>query len=358
MPARTKDYPCLRCTEHVKHRSESVECTMCNNWVHVKCEPDLTVDTYRALCAAAELRKAGGKSSLHWSCASCSSYASKFNTSILELHMRLTKVEANCSENSKDIEMVQKDVNALQEKVEAISTDSITKNSSATIFNELREREQRKNNIIIYNVPEPTGNNKDERKENDMKNLQSICADINVELNLDEECKFITRLGLYNKERKRPMLVGFHKNDIKTLILRNSNKLHNKRENVKISHDLTNQQRNEEKNLEGEAEAKNEERTEEQRKYFKYQVVGRKGEKRVARVPLEDVGVRESSRGTWSSRTRPERRRSTERDASPARQPPWRSRTPVVETRMSRSPVARGSSSGSSEGEPSPKRKK
>ena len=347
MANRKKDYPCIRCNEHVKTRTEAVECTLCNQWVHVKCEPDITPETYKALCAAAEARRSGSKCALNWSCASCSSYATKFNTSILELHMRLRKMEANCSENTKDIELVQKNMEILQGKVDAISVDSVSKNTTTTIFNEIRERDLRKNNVIIYNLDEPQGSNKEERLTKDKKSLRDLCDEIDVKLNLDEDCKFVTRLGKFDKEKTRPMLVGLHNDDIKRSILSNARKLNKTKDNIKISHDLTNQQRSEEKELLNEAETKNGERTEEEKRSFKFQVVGRKGEKRIARVPIEED---ENSQ-------RRERRTSARRRS---RSPPRRgssTRTSQGEMR-SRSPPRRGSSTGSSQGEPSPKRRR
>ena len=286
MASRRKEFPCIRCDKHVGKHDKSVECSLCNQWVHFECEPDLTEETYKVLCTA---KKANARCMLYWTCSSCTAYATKFNSSILELNARLSKVEGQVDVNSKDIESIKDDIDKMQDKIDTASGQCTAEDPSAKIFSELRDRESRKNNVILHNVSEPTGKNKEERQEEDKEEFEAICEKIGVVIDNNSDCKFMTRLGKFNSEKSRPLLVGMKNTDKKNEILENARKLKNENmPDVKIVCDLTKQQRQEESDLKIEATKKNDQLSEEDKKNYEFQVVGRRGERRIARVPLQE----------------------------------------------------------------------
>ena len=45
---RKKNYPCLRCNEHVKSNENAVKCALCDLWVHQSCE-HMSNETFKVL---------------------------------------------------------------------------------------------------------------------------------------------------------------------------------------------------------------------------------------------------------------------------------------------------------------------
>ena len=115
-----------------------------------------------------------------------------------------------------------------------------------------RDREQRVNNIVMYNIEE----NRTDDKEQWFRNEHNLCMELfnnilQVGLNDNDIVKKI-RLGPRSAGTKRPMLVQFQNRGIKNLVMENLRKLRNAPDsyrNVIIGHDLTCAEREEVKKL-------------------------------------------------------------------------------------------------------------
>ena len=184
------------------------------------------------------------------------------------------------------------------------------------------ERDERENNIIIFNVPEENGdskekdansneenkdtnpneenkdsnsneenkdsNSKEENKESKDKDalfFKSLCKD-NLELGEFENVK-VTRLGIKRENNIRPIKVIFGQNWDKRKFLSSLFKLKNNKNfaNMRVSHDMTESDRMENKRLLKEAHRKNEE---EKPDGFKYKVRGPPWAMEIVKVQLKN----------------------------------------------------------------------
>lgn len=283
MANRKEDFPCIICQAHVKKNDKAVQCSLCRLWVHVTCEK-MTEECFKILCNA---EKYNG---MYWSCRSCTAYAANFNQSIQQLNKRVTDLEGKISGQSNEIDDVKKDVDNI--KADMVKVKELTRNeqehSSTKIFTELRERENRKQNILVHNLAEPTARNKEERIKEDKVKLTNLCKQIDVNLDINT-VKFMSRVGKFSEDKQRPLLVGFKDLTVKDIILDSApklNKLSKPWSEVNIIQDLTKRQRQEESDLKREADNNNERMTEEERKNYLWKVVGRRGERRVVKTTL------------------------------------------------------------------------
>lgn len=304
---------CLRCTVAFKKNDKCVQCAMCELWAHTKCT-ELSTDSMKALNSR---KKDEG---LTWQCRSCLRYTHKFLAAARQMESRLTSLE-------KKVEVVavlEAAVGDLQKEFvvmkENLATRPVNSSSSEDVFSELRERELRKENIIVQDLPEPTGSTGWERSENDARRLTDVLWNIGVELHRSD-IKFMTRVGKFQEGKTRPLLVGIVEQRVRDAILSNApklNKLQEPMRKISIVKDLTKKQREEEVNLAKEAVDRNSKLSEQDRKNFQWKVTGKRGERRLvrARVPppprpgdgdQEYTAPREEG---WQQQPRPGSRRS------------------------------------------------
>jgi hypothetical protein len=103
----------------------------------------------------------------------------------------------------------------------------------------------------------------------------------------ESDIKFMTRLGKYEENKNRPILMAVRDSGLKDYLLNNSYKLkHGHYEKVRITKDLTKRQREEELQLIEEAKKRNSELSEEEKKNFEWKVTGKKGERRLIKGRL------------------------------------------------------------------------
>ena len=129
------------------------------------------------------------------------------------------------------------------------------------------DREERENNVIIFNVPEEGT----DTKENDALFFTSLCKE-NLKLAEVKDVK-ITRLGIRRETNTRPLKVSFDQNWDKRKFLSSLFRLKNIENfsNLRVSHDMSESDRTENKRLLKEAHRMNDE---EKPEGFKYKVRG------------------------------------------------------------------------------------
>ena len=158
---------------------------------------------------------------------------------------------------------------SIEEKVSSLTIESVTMDTSGSpgtgesdaprdmdphaktndvfgVLKEIEDRNRRKQNFLIYNLPEPTGSS---RAGVDTKTVESI-----VQKNLSisgAKINKVTRLGKQRKESSRPLLVSMSDEASKWLCLKHAPKLRNdtKFRNVYLSPDLTLKEREASKKL-------------------------------------------------------------------------------------------------------------
>lgn len=128
-------FPCIRCTKALQKIHKGVECSLCNLWVHLECEPDIDEILYGYLCKQS---KAGAN--VNWNCSSCSKSAAKLDMAVKDLARRMETMEMNREASDKRLDTVE--AAAVEDKKVSMSS-------------ELRDRDSRRLNIVIHGLNEP-----------------------------------------------------------------------------------------------------------------------------------------------------------------------------------------------------------
>jgi len=111
-----KNYPCLKCDEHVKKNEESVHCMFCEFWTHKKCA-GLTNEVFNFLVKTA---KATGN--VQYICTACTSTCTALSKKINLLEKEIKIHDQKVNDNSKDIQKCLKSVDEIQKKLPDLST--------------------------------------------------------------------------------------------------------------------------------------------------------------------------------------------------------------------------------------------
>jgi hypothetical protein len=238
----------------------------------------------------------------------------------------MESMDARIEENSGSIDKTRKEVEKVDRELRRMEKriDDIQERMEDTLFEELRERDQRKLNLILHGVEEPTDNIEDlrERQEADKDTCGIIFKAIRARATRSS-LKFCRRIGKRGRD-PRAMVIGLYsEHDRRNLLERSRDLQHTRYKDVNIVPDLTKKQRAEEVKMKEEAERRNRDLTTEDReKNMKWLVVGKKGEKRIMKGQEREIISRigrtgdgdrlrgAASNGDWEGG----RRRSGEKD--------------------------------------------
>ena len=337
----SKNADCGKCGVAVASKDKAVECEVCRDWFHNKCE-EVSDETYKVLQKDKKV---------HWYCSSCGKAAKKIyeilldiesrqakvenelktmNTKLKEVVDKMEKISKECDkikrmkeELEEQFEMNEQTVEAvkeLKEKVEkALENDTqikeVVKESMKEQFSEVtsrmstvnntleqvrtqaaeqRDRESRACNVIIYNVTESQSNVKEERWKFDRKwCLDLFNKTLGVPIREDDMKRFL-RLGkVKSKEGEpsgagstgaRPVLIQFRDRILKNMIMESLSKLKDADDEYKkiiFAHDMTQSERTECKRLVQEAKVK---QSEDVSGEFLYRVRGTPGNLRIEKI--------------------------------------------------------------------------
>ena len=282
-----KDSTCLGCNKKFTKSDYCVQCVVCSLWIHKTCS-GLSDEGFKFI---SDQIQATGMA--YWACKSCTTYAMGINHRVKQMEEKMEAMQHSMNANTAAVKEVEHKVerldSAIQKKDEAV--EKIVKKSELSIYDEMRERESRRLNVVFHGIGEKERVEGDTGKDRAAWDKKS-CGNIFEALNLDmteEAVKFCRRLGEKGEE-PRPLLAGFYTEMERSKLLRNANKLEKTVfSNVNVSADLTKKQRDEEKEMWKEAESRNEKLTEEDKsKNLQWLVVGARGEKRfVKSVPRD-----------------------------------------------------------------------
>ena len=190
--ARKKNYPCLRCQQHVKKTDKAIQCALCDEWVHKLCE-NMSDETFSVLDIQKE-----EQGQCFWTCKACHSYARKFDKRMRNVEARVTKLE---EEKIPDIE---EEIKNLKSQIDDISENSLDSSKSddaatqssitAAILEEMKERETRRCNVIVHSLAEPDAEITDskDRIGKDIEKLQELLGQIEVEVNVNESYHIVS----------------------------------------------------------------------------------------------------------------------------------------------------------------------
>ena len=206
----------------------------------------------------------------------------------------LTQLRKDVTDNKTSQDALAEEVKIVKEKSKK-NEDMIAKNvetTQQTIFSEIREREEKKCNLIIHNLLESSGAGSGlDRKQYDIDCIMEIMEEISVTFGKDD-IKFIRRLGEKTDDDKiRPVQLGVKAITTKENILSHAKRLKDSADyyEVNIVPDLTKQQRKEEDDLSKEVTKRNLELDPEVSLNSEWKLVGPKGQKRLDNV-LKVIG--------------------------------------------------------------------
>jgi hypothetical protein len=292
-------FPCIRCKNNVAKNSKSVRCGTCLYWVHTECE-NISAELYNVL---AHPEKFGGL--VTWTCDSCVAGNARIEQVVKAYAEKMKNVEERLTGNEQCMREMGSEMKKMNEKLQErdVNVEKAVKKGENNVLDELREREVRKRNVVLYRVAEHENERAAgaERADWDRKMCLDICEKMDMEME-DDDIRFCRRVG-ERGEWDRPLVMGLYSEETKYKILRRARKLEKTEyRDVSITQDLTKRQREEEGEMVKEAERRNENLSEEDRaKNVQWAVVGAKGEKRMVKTAAREYT---SARGRGSQRGR------------------------------------------------------
>lgn len=208
---------CFKCNKDVA-ASNSCECDGCRLKFHYACT-ELTASEIRCL----ELK---AKRTLKFFCEVC------------QEGLRLLPIM------QKKIDSLESRLDLLINKLDTQSVPVAPINKTADdiidydlFISELEERKRRANNIMVYNLPESTSTNFEDKINDDLTNIITATSNISPDIIINKTIR-IGKIG----SKPRPLKVILNSSDTVLKILKNKTKLNHP--TARVSSDLTSIQRN------------------------------------------------------------------------------------------------------------------
>ena len=255
-----KDSTCLGCNKKFTKADYCVQCVVCSLWIHKTCS-GLSDEGFKFI--SDQLQSTG---TAFWACKPCTSYAMGINHRVKQIEEKMTAMQHAMDSNSAAVKEVEHKVEKLDSvlKGKDDKMEKMVKDSEFNIYDEMREREARRLNVVFHGVGEKEHAEGDTGKDKaawDKKSCVNIFDALEIGLT-EDDVKFCRRLGEKGEE-PRPLLAGFYTEVERSKLLRNASKLEKTVfSNVNVCPDLTKKQRDEEKEMWKEAEVRNEQMSE------------------------------------------------------------------------------------------------
>ena len=297
--------PCLGCQKNCTRAQHSVRCTLCELWCHRNCA-GLSEEAFKGL--EIQQRETG---TAFWACRSCLGYAKKVNNQLKKVDERIDNTDKRVDENEKSIKETQQLAQETARQVKSLASrmDRMVDEMEEKLDTELREREVRRQNIIIHGLDEvsDTVSGNRERMEADKQNCEAVFRALGARTGANN-IRFCRRIGERGRT-SRPLVVGLNSEGDKNFILsRAKNLLNTDFYEVAITPDLTKRQRAGEVKLKEEADRRNHQLTQQDiDNNMRWLVVGRKGEKRLIKGVERDF-TRPIPQATYSQAPQPNTR--------------------------------------------------
>lgn len=197
-------------------------------------------------------------------------FMANIDKTLIKFKSDLEKIETTLSNHEKNFGTLQEREKTfaeiastkVDEKVDGISEQMTNMkkvlNDAKVFAEDERDREGRTNNVVLYNVPEPTGDDYDARIKCDKHFFLHMMNAIRAGLD-EEDISKLVRLGRKSEDpsdRPRPVLITLSSKIAKNLVMANLFRLRyadSKFKNVVISHDMSRKDRDQCKLLSEEA---------------------------------------------------------------------------------------------------------
>ena len=225
-------YECKRCTKEVKDGQCAVLCEYCDEWLHIECA-EVSKEEYDILQKSKHYR---------FFCDSCDANVDE----ALTKHASLTIQTKSLQD---DMKTVKKDIESIQNTIKRTVREEIT-----GAIEEKQEIEQRKMNLIVFNLPEPEKNPSDtawDREAKEQKDIELLTKifkeDLQIPISPRNGITVARRLGLQDKDKVRPLKIEFSDLSIKRSVLGAAKKLRQSTDPISkklyINPDLTQKQK-------------------------------------------------------------------------------------------------------------------
>jgi len=268
---------------HTKMYDKLMECDYCSKHFCIQCL-DMPSKLYNQMV---------GRLDIKWFCPLCNEKVEKNLKADREIEEKCKLFMQTFEDRIKTLEQKAESFVTAEQVQEIIAKENKTTKEVTNVINsegdiseavikEMAEREKRKNNAIMFKVPEPKTNIKVDKMNADIQLVKDIGSAVKIEIN-DEDIVKITRLGKKKSNfdtvdivQERPLLVTFANENVKKNLFANASKMQfvtGSLAAVSLDHDMTPKEREETKKLMLEAKR----REEESEGKFIYRVRGPQG---------------------------------------------------------------------------------
>lgn len=328
---------CVTCSQVVRDDDNGMQCEICEEWYHAKCQ-NINDEGYKVL----------GMENIHWYCIGCNRGIGKITGTLAKVQQKQEKLEREMKEMhdkvkeefgkykqdfQQEIKTIKDTINEMAAQIEQQKEDNSgeakeslwstivskqVEKKMETVTGEMfevhktivetkqqieeeREREKRKNNIIIYRMEESKATGPDTRRRDDLAFCHELVEGIlEVDCGRDEIVN-VFRLGKREVDYCRPVLVEFKKREIKNAVMESLAKLAEAEDRFKVlsvMHDMTKKEREDCKQLV--AEARQQQNSDESGEFI-YRVRGAPGEMKILRIRKRQRHVADNLQQSASS---------------------------------------------------------
>jgi hypothetical protein len=289
----------------------TVQCKGCDMWWHQSCS-GMKKSMYELILLTTQ------ENGDHcWCCRVCICLKDSLKQSILALEAKYQNLDGRVTVNTDNIQANMDNIQSNTDKLDTnisktdklsdtvdqlkVSLEGVASKDGSSvvdndfIFNEIREREARKCNILVHGIPEPEADSNDKNAD-DKSELKSLAAAIGIKIDASSDIKFCYRVGIKSDNNCRPLKVGFYEQRNCERFLSTSWKLKGNKKlsyNASIVSDITNQQRSEEAKLRKQVDDDNSKLSAEDTHCFR--LVGRRGHRIIVKVKKQVEGEQDNS---------------------------------------------------------------
>ena len=225
--------PCNICNENIGD-SQALECDLCHGWSHQTCS-DVSLTQYNFLTDCPS-------SSIKWFCKDCNSSPLMKKSKLEEKYEAQDKKLDDLSRLVIAIESQTQIMSQLLQKGTGSSTESSETSVKATVsevLDEQRERDEKKDNIIIFNIPESQSD------DDDVAHVREVITHVCPGSDTEQLAKsVVSRIGTKKDDpsaRPRPIKVTITHFELRQKLLRGAKKLKSftRFQKVGLTHDKT-----------------------------------------------------------------------------------------------------------------------
>lgn len=242
--SKKEDSKCGKCDKEVGKKDQALTCDLCGMWHHTVCE-GVEEALYKLMQETQKLDQG-----IKWFCKKCNKFACGLMSNITQISARQDAIESKVHVFEQEIKGLNNILSTFKEEQDKINkqvsdklTETANKCGVSASTREVREREERKANLIFFNIEESSKEETTERIQDDIEKIKKVLEKIEA-----GQCELNNPVRLGKKgEQPRPLKVKLQSNDACQQILRQTKKL--KGTDTYISRDMTPLERKEWKEL-------------------------------------------------------------------------------------------------------------